>query len=77
METEKIINVKFENLGDCPFCGAQYIEIRYNDERRRYYGCCITCQAHSSECADYKIAVSKWNRREGGGKNNTLKRSKK
>ena len=54
---------KLEKLSDCPFCGAHFIEIRYNDERRRYYGYCITCMSKSTECADYGIAVSQWNRR--------------
>jgi len=56
---------KLEKLNDCPFCGAHFIEIRYNEERRRYYGYCITCMSKSTECADYDIAVSKWNRRPG------------
>jgi len=56
---------KLGKLNDCPFCGAHFIEIRHNEDRRRYYGYCITCMSKSTECADYSIAVSKWNRRPG------------
>ena len=52
--------MKLEKLCDCP-CGAHLIEIRYNEDRRRYYGYCITCEYKSTECADYDNAVAEWN----------------
>lgn len=55
---------RYEELDDCPRCGAHFIEIRYNDERRRYYGFCVTCMYKSTECVDYSIAVETWNRRQ-------------
>ena len=58
----RISGVQIVDLAPCPFCDCNFVDVRHSIAQCRYYGCCLSCGAMSSWCADFFTAVSAWNR---------------
>jgi hypothetical protein len=56
-------SVPLVKLAKCPFCEGRFVDVKYNDDSRRFYCKCMTCGAQSGGCVDSEVAVSFWNRK--------------
>lgn len=68
-DRDKIVSSNYRSamreakLTQCPFCKCRFVEMMYNQERKRFYIACVSCNAKSGECAYYAEAIRRWNMR--------------